>query len=82
MENCESQNRHHFILIYNPINSQEVAIIRMILEREQIPYVIKNDPLHKAALFSINGPGEIQLYVAPAFAENTINLLKEELGHD
>ena len=53
----------------------------MIMEREEIPYVIKNEPLHRAAIFSINGPGEIQLFVAEEFAEETIELLKEELGH-
>ena len=72
----------NFVLVYNPISSQEVSLIKMIMERENIPYYIKNDPLHKAVIFSIQGPGKIELYVADQFAEDTIRLLRTELGHD
>jgi len=76
-EYFEDNENHNYVLVYTPINSQEVAIIRMIMEREGIPYFIKNEPLHKAVIFSIRGPGEIQLYVAEEFAEDTINYLKK-----
>ena len=72
----------NFVLVYYPINSQEVAMIKMILEREDIPYYIKNEPLHKTVLYSIQGPGNIELYVADEYADDTIKLLKNELGHD
>lgn len=71
-----------FISVYYPINSQEVSIIKMILEREEIPHYIKNDRLHGAVLFSIQGPGKMVLYVLEEYAERTIDLLREELGHD
>ena len=51
------------------------------MEREEIPYFIKNEPLHRTVLFSIHGPGEMQLYVAEKYAEATIKLLDEEFGH-
>ena len=77
----ELREDYNYVFVYNPISSQEVALIKMIMEREGIPYFIKNEPLHKVVIFSISGPGEIQLYVAEEFAEATIKLLKEELGH-
>ena len=80
-ENPADHRDHNYVFVYTPINSQEVALIRMIMEREDIPYFIKNDPVHKTVLFSIRGPGEIQLYVAEEFAEETTKLLREELGH-
>jgi hypothetical protein len=71
-----------FVSIYNPINSQEVSIIKMILEREEIPYHIKNDRLHGAVLFSLQGPGKMELFVPEEFAEQTLILLREELEHE
>jgi len=71
----------NFIPVYNPINSQEVAIIKMILEREDIPYYIKNDRLHGAILFSIQGPGKMEVFVPEDYAQQTIDILTEELGH-
>lgn len=71
----------HFIAVYTPLNSQEVAIIKMILERENIPFYIKNDRLHGAVLFSIEGPGKMEVLVPEDFAKQTIDLLTEELGH-
>ena len=71
-----------YVLVYRPINSQEVALIRMILEREGIPFFIKNEPLHRAVIFSIQGPGEIQLFVPEKYAEETTGLLRSELEHD
>jgi hypothetical protein len=71
-----------YVLVYRPINSQEVALIRMILEREGIPFFIKNEPLHRAVIFSIQGPGEIQLFVPEKYAVETAGLLRSELEHD
>jgi hypothetical protein len=81
-EHFNDSKNCNYVFVYTPISSQEVALIRMIMERESIPYFIKNEPLHKSAIFSIRGPGEIQLYVAEEFAEDTIKLLREELGHE
>ena len=80
--NSEPVEKHNFVCVYSPINSQEVAIIKMIMEREAIPYFIKNDPIHKAVTFSVHGPGNIELYVAEQYAEDVIKLLREELEHD
>jgi len=71
----------HFISVYTPLNSQEVAIIKMILERENIPHYIKNDRLQGAVLFSIQGSGKMEVLVPEDFAKQTIDLLTEELGH-
>lgn len=80
-ETVETPIAYDYVLVYRPINSQEVALIKMIMEREEIPYFIKNEPLHRTVLFSIHGPGEMQLYVAEKYAEATIKLLDEEFGH-
>lgn len=72
----------HFISVYTPLNSQEVSIIKMILEREDIQYYIKNDRLHGAVIFSIEGPGKMEVFVPEEHAERTSDLLREELGHD
>lgn len=72
----------NFVSVYNPINSQEVSIIKMILEREGIPHHIKNDRLHGAVLFSLQGPGKMELFVPEEFADRTIKLLREELEHE
>jgi hypothetical protein len=72
----------NFISVYTPISSQEVSIIKMIMEREGIPFYIKNDRLHGAVLFSIQGPGKMELFVPEECAQQVIDLLGEELGHD
>jgi hypothetical protein len=71
-----------FVVVYNPISSQEVSIIKMILEREGIPFHIKNDRLHGAILFGIQGPGKMELYVPEEYAKRVVELLKNELEHD
>jgi hypothetical protein len=77
-----SKEEKSYVFVYNPINSQELSLIKMIMEREQIPFLIKNEPLSHAVLFSIQGPGAMQLYVAEEFAEEATKILKEELGHE
>ena len=72
----------HFVSVYTPLNSQEVSIIKMILEREKIPYFIKNDRLHGAVLFSIQGPGKMEVLVPEKYAQQTVQLLTEEIGHE
>jgi hypothetical protein len=81
-ENYNPIEEYNYVFIYNPISSQEVALIKMIMERERIPFVIKNEPLYNAVIFSIQGPGAMQLYVAKEFAQEAIKLLREELGHE
>ena len=81
-DNSEQTENYNLVCVYKPINSQEVALIKMIMEREGITYFIKNDPIHKVVLFSIQGPGNIELYVDESHAEATIKLLKEELEHE
>ena len=72
----------NFIAVYNPISSQEVSIIKMILEREGIPFHIKNDRLHGAVLFGIQGPGKMELYVPEEYAMRVVDLLRAELEHE
>ena len=81
-ENFDADKNYNYVFVYTPISTREVALIKMIMEREGIPYFIKNEPLHKTVIFSIRGPGEMQLYVAEQFAKDTIKLLREELGHE
>jgi hypothetical protein len=81
VDNIRPESDHHFVCIYNPISSQEVSMIKMIMEREDIPYFIKNERLHGAVLFSILGPGKMALFVPEENAEKTIAILREELGH-
>ena len=79
------EDRHmdtNFISVYNPLNSQEVAIIKMILEREGVPHYIKNDRLHGAILFSIQGPGKMELFVPEEYAQRVVDLLRNELEHE
>lgn len=68
--------------VFYPISSQEVALVRMILEREKIPYFIKNDRLHGSIIFSIRGPGRIEVLVPASRADVSRRLLVDELGHE
>ena len=80
-ESFDDHKNYNFVFVYTPLSSQEVALIRMIMEREGIPFFIKNEPIHKTVIFSTRNP-EMQLYVAEEFAKDTIKLLREELGHE
>jgi hypothetical protein len=71
-----------FVSVYTPLNSQEVSIIKMIMEREGIPYHVKNDRLHGAVLYSIQGPGKMELFVPEEYAERVVALLNDELAHE
>ena len=75
-------DKENFVSVYHPINSQEVAIIKMILEREGIPFYVKNDRLHGAVLFAIQGPGKMELFVPDKYAQSVLDLINHELGHE
>jgi hypothetical protein len=54
----------------------------MILEREGIPLYVKNDRLHGAVLFAIQGPGKMELFVPEKYAQSVLDLINHELGHE
>ena len=67
--------------IYRPTDLQEVAMIKMILEREGVDYVITNE--HLASVLPIFGPAglsSMRLMVEVRRAEEVTDLLREELG--
>jgi hypothetical protein len=67
--------------IYRPADLQEVAMIKMILEREGVTYVIANE--HLASVFPVFGPAglsSMRLLVEVRRAEEVAMLLREELG--
>ncbi len=73
----------NFISIYSPANSQETALIKMILDREEIAYFLKNENKHglggsPASPFISNA--RIELYVPPDMAEQALEVLKSELS--
>jgi hypothetical protein len=67
--------------IYRPADLQELVMIKMILEREGVDYVIANE--HLASVLPIFGPvglSGMRLMVEPARASEIAELLREELG--
>ena len=43
--------KEDYVYIYSPVSSQEVIFIKMILEREEIPYFTKNNNSYKQISF-------------------------------
>ncbi len=75
----EPIENYDWIMIFHPVGAQELAMIKMILERENIPYFIGNDNTRRAALYTpVNLAFE--LWVPQDFAERTLQLLKDELA--
>ncbi|HQR52849.1 MAG TPA: DUF2007 domain-containing protein [Burkholderiales bacterium] len=67
--------------IYRPADLQEVLIIKMLLEREGVDYVITNEHLASVLpVFGSVGVAGMRLLVAPERAAEIAALLREELG--
>ena len=67
--------------IYRPRDLQEVIMVKMLLEREKVGYVITNE--HLASVLPMFGPVGLSgmcLLVETARAEEMRELLSEELG--
>jgi hypothetical protein len=67
--------------IYRPADLQELVMIKMILEREGVGYVITNE--HLASVLPMFGPvglSGMRLMVEPRRAGEILELLREELG--
>jgi hypothetical protein len=67
--------------IYRPADLQELVMIKMILEREGVEYVIANE--HLASLLPVCGPvglSGMRLLVPPEQAPEISQLLRAELG--
>jgi len=67
--------------IYRPADLQELVMIKMILEREGVDYVIANE--HLASVLPIFGPvglSGMRLMVGAECAAEIAALLREELG--
>ena len=76
-EKIPRQYRHsNWVMIYSPASAQELALIKMILEREQIACFIGNELSRRAAFYS---PANLafELWVPEELAERTIELLEE-----
>jgi hypothetical protein len=67
--------------IYRPADLQEVVMIKMLLERERVPYLITNEHLASVLpVFGSVGLSGMRLLVAPERAREIAALLREELG--
>jgi replication-associated recombination protein RarA len=67
--------------IYRPRDLQEVIMVKMLLEREQVDYVITNE--HLASVLPMFGPvglAGMRVLVETARAQEMRELLSEELG--
>ncbi len=74
----EMTSQEDWVRIYAPASAQELALTKMILDREQIPYFVGSDNTRRAALYSpVNLAFE--LWVPARFAEQVTRLLREEL---
>jgi replication-associated recombination protein RarA len=67
--------------IYRPRDLQEVIMLKMLLEREQVAYIITNE--HLASMLPMFGPTGLSgmcLLVETGRAEEMRALLRDELG--
>ncbi len=67
--------------IYRPADLQGLVLIKMLLERERVDYVITNE--HLASVLPMFGPvgvSGMRLMVATGRAAEISTLLREELG--
>jgi hypothetical protein len=77
-DNTEWSEYEDWVMVYNPSGAQELAMIKMVLEREDIPYFIGNDNVRRSSLYTpVNLAFE--LWVPQKFVEITLQLLKNEL---
>lgn len=67
--------------IYRPADLQEVVMIKMLLEREGVDYLITNEHLASVLpVFGSVGTAGMRLLVVPERAAEITALLREELG--
>lgn len=67
--------------IYRPADLQEVVMIKMLLEREGVDYLITNEHLASVLpVFGSVGIAGMRLLVVPERAAEIVALLREELG--
>jgi hypothetical protein len=77
-DNTKWPEYEDWTMIYHPSGAQELAMIKMILERENIPYFIGNDNTRRSSLYTpVNLAFE--LWVPREFVVKTLRLLKDEL---
>ncbi len=70
-----------WVMIYSPSGAQEVALVKMIMERENIPCFVGNELTRRAALYApVNLAFE--LWVPEETAERAWEILKKELELD
>jgi hypothetical protein len=74
----EISGESDWVMIYSPSSVRELAMIKMILERDEIPYFIGNDNTRRAALYVPSNLG-FELWVTKKWAKKTIQLLEREL---
>ena len=74
----DSYPETEWVMIYKPNSAQQVAMIKMILEREQIPSYIANEFSRRAALYSPHNLA-FELWVRLKEAERAIKILQDEL---
>lgn len=69
-----------FVEILRPTSQQEVALVRMVLEREGVEFYILNEGIH--SLFHIFDQvlGDMRLMVERGHAERCRRILRDELG--
>jgi hypothetical protein len=76
--NTEWPEYEDWVMVYYPSGAQELAMIKMVLEREDIPYFIGNDNVRRSSLYTpVNLAFE--LWVPREFMEQTLQLLRDEL---
>jgi hypothetical protein len=78
-EEIPREYRHeNWVMIYNPASAQELAFIKMILEREKIPCFIGNELSRRAVLYAPSNLA-FELWVPEKFAGRAGEVLREEL---
>ena len=77
-DNTDWSEYEDWVLVYYPSGAQELALLKMVLEREEIPYFIGNDNVRRSSLYTpVNLAFE--LWVPREFVEQTLQLLRDEL---
>ncbi len=69
----EKYENSNWVVVYKPVSTQEVAMIKMIMERENLPYFIANENRSYAPY------GEYELHVPEELAQDTIKILKDKI---
>lgn len=69
-----------FVEVYRPNSQQEVALLRMVLEREGAEFYIINEGTHSLFHIFDGMLGDMRLMVERSQAEHCKRILREELG--